>query len=48
MHALKPIASNREEIGKDSERIARFKPFIDRYDREVINYSLEKEKFWEK
>ena len=36
------VALNYEEIRKDPQRIAKIKPFINKYNWEEINYPLEK------
>ena len=38
---------NHEEIGKNAERITKIKPFINKYKREEINFSSEKDE-WKK
>ena len=37
------LALNHKEIGKDSRRITKIKPFIDKYNWEGVNYPLEKD-----
>ena len=38
-----PVALNHEEIKKNSERIAKIKPLLNKYGWEEINFSLEKD-----